>query len=94
MRFDKVKGMPTSWEMSVAISVVRADSASWTRSRVLDRSSLDVADHSPKASAAHRAARSTSSGVPAGMVPMTSSVAELMTSITSLPVDETQAPPM
>jgi len=89
-----VKGMPTSCEINVAISVVRAVRASWTRSSVLDRSSLDVADHSPKASAAQRAARSTSSGVPSGMVPMTSSVVELTTSITPLPVEGTQAPPM
>ena len=33
-------------------------------------------------------------GCPAGMVPMTSSVAELTTSITPLPVEGTQAPPM
>ena len=94
MRFDSVKGMPTSWEISVAISSVRAVSASCTRARILARSSLDVDDHSAKASAAHRTARSTSSGVPSGIVPMTSSVAELTTSITPVPVEDTQAPPM
>ena len=38
------------------------------------------------------AARSTSSGVPSGMLPMTSSVVELVTSIVPVPVEGTHAP--
>ena len=94
MMLDSVKGMPTSWAMRVAISSVRADRPSWIRARILPRSSADVADQAGKAAAAAFTALSTSSGVPSGMLPMTSSVVELMTSSVPLPVEGTHAPSM
>ena len=94
MRLDKVNGMPTSWAMRVAISSVRAVNPSWTRARILPRSSADVCDQAGKAAAAALTARSTSSGVPSGTLPMTSSVVELTTSRVPLPVEGTHAPSM
>ena len=58
------------------------------------RSSSGVADQAGKAALAAATARSTSSVVPSGTVPMTSSVVESMTSIDPEPVDGTQAPSM
>ncbi len=58
------------------------------------RSSTGRADHAGKAALAAATARSTSSVVPSGTVPMTSSVVESITSIEPEPVDGTQAPSM
>ena len=91
---DRVMGMPTSCEMTCAISSVRAPSASPMRVRSLARSSREVAAQLGKAAAAAWTALSTSSAVPSGMVAKTSSVAESMTSSVPLPVDGTQAPLM
>ena len=91
---DRVIGMPTSCEMMVATSSVRAARASPIRVSSLPRSSREVAAQPGKAAAAACTALSTSSGVPSGMVAMTSSVAELMTSSVPLPVEGTQAPLM
>ena len=91
---DSVIGMPTSCEMTCAISSVRAASASPIRVSSLARSSREVAAQPGKAAAAASTALSTSSGVPSGMVAKTSSVAESMTSSVPLPVEGTQAPLM
>ena len=91
---ESVIGMPTSWEMTCAISSVRAPRASPMRVSSLPRSSREVAAQPGKAAAAARTALSTSSGVPSGMVAKTSSVAESMTSSVPLPVEGTQAPLM
>ena len=85
-------GMPTSWEITAAISSVLAASASPMRLSSLPRSSWEVAAQPGKAAAAAWTARSTSSGVPSGMVAKTSSVAESMTSRVPVPVEGTQAP--
>ena len=60
----------------------------------LPRSSCGVAAHAGNAALAAATALSTSSAVPSGMVPMTSSVDELMTSRVPAPVDGTHAPSM
>ena len=86
--------MPTSCEMMAAISSVRAARASPMRVSSLARSSREVAAQPGKAAAAAWTALSTSSGVPSGMVAMTSSVAESMTSSVPVPVEATQAPLM
>ena len=91
---ERVIGMPTSCEMMVAISSVRAARASPMRTRVLARSSREVADQAGKAAAAAWTALSTSSTVPSGMVAMTSSVVESMTSRVPVPVEGTQLPLM
>ena len=64
------------------------------RVRYLARSSTDVCDHAGNAALAALTARSTSFASPAGIVAMTSSVVELMTSSVSLPEGSTQAPSM
>ena len=84
--------MPTSCEMMAAISSVRAASASPMRISALARSSREVAAQAGKAAAAAWTALSTSSAVPSGMVAMTSSVVESMTSRTPVPVEATQLP--
>ena len=91
---DSVIGMPTSCEITWAISSVRAARASPTRVSSLARSSRDVAAQPGNAAAAASTALSTSSGVPSGMVAKTSSVAESITSRTPVPVEGTQAPLM
>ena len=87
-------GMPTSWDTTVAISSMRACRPSVMRLRYLARSSTEVCDHGPNAALAALTAASTSSGVPSGMRPITSSVVELMTSMVPVPVDGTHAPSM
>ena len=58
------------------------------------RSATGMADQAGKAALAAATARSTSSVVPSGTVPMTSSVVESITSMVPEPVDGTQAPSM
>ena len=58
------------------------------------RSATGVSLHAGKASRADATARSTSSGVPSGMRPMTSSVEALTTSMEPLPAGATHSPPM
>jgi len=91
---DRVMGMPTSCEMMVAISSVRAARASPMRMRALALSSREVVDQAGKAAAAASTAALTSSTVPSGMVAMTSSVVESMTSRVPVPVEGTQRPLM
>ena len=91
---DSDSGMPTSREMTEASSSVRAARPSEIRARSLDLSAAGVADHAGKAAAAALTARSTSSGVPSGILPMTSSVVELMTSSVPVPVEATHTPSM
>ena len=91
---DRFMGMPTSCEMTWAISAMRAWRPSVIRCRYLPRSSTEVDDQPGSAALAAFAALSTSAGVPSGIVPMTSSVVELMTSMVPLPVDGTQLPSM
>ena len=68
----------------MAISSIRAPSASPMRVRYLARSSAGVADHAGNAALAAATAASTSAAVPAGIVAMTSSVTESITSIVSV----------
>ncbi len=91
---DSERGMPSSCEMVLAISSVRAARASPMRMSVLARSSREVLDQAGKAAAAACTALSTSSGVPSGMVARTSSVVESMTSSVPVPVEATQLPLM
>ena len=86
--------MPTSWAMQLAMSMVRAPSASEMRWRYFPRSSMEVCDHVGNAALAAATALSTSAGVPSGMVPITSSVLEFTTSMVPVPVDGIQAPSM
>jgi hypothetical protein len=86
--------MPVSRLMTVAISSTRAPSASPMRVRNLPRSSTDVVDHASNACRAAFTAWSTSAAVPAGIVAITSSLTESMTSIVPEPADATQLPPM
>ena len=86
--------MPSSCEMIDAISSVRAARASPIRIRALARSSWEVFDQAGKLAAAARTALSTSSGVPAGTVAMTSSLVGSTTSSVPPPLDVTQSPSM
>ncbi len=86
--------MPVSLEMAVAISSMRAPSASPMRVRYLARSSTGVVDQPSKAAFAAATAASTSAAVPAGMVAITSSVTESITSIVSVEPGATHAPSM
>ena len=91
---DQVIGMPTSPEMTSAISAERACSASLRRTMYFWRSSTGVADHESNARRAAATALSTSLAVPSGIEPMTCSVPALMTSIVPVPSEGTQAPSM
>ncbi len=90
----RLLGIPTSWDTRVAISSIRAMRPSVMRVRYLPRSSTEVVDQESNAFRAAATALSTSSAVPAGTFPITSSVVELTTSIVPLPVEGTQAPSM
>ena len=89
-----MSGMPISSEMTWAISSDRAARPSWMRWMYFPRSSGSLVPHASNAALAAATALSTSSAVPAGMLPMTSSVEALTTSMESLPVEGTQAPSM
>ena len=91
---ESVIGMPSSWAMMAAISSPRASMPSATAVSSAARSCQGVCDQASNASRAAATARSTSSGVPAGIRPMTSSVVALTTSMVSLPAGSTHAPPM
>ena len=73
---------------------MRAARAPATAVRSPVRSASGRDDHSGKAARAAATARSTSSTVPSGTVPMTSSVVESITSMEPEPVDGTQVPSM
>ena len=92
--WESIFGMPVSRLITVAISSMRAPSASPTRVSSLARSSTGVAAQPSKASRAAVTAASTSAAVPAGMVAITSSVMESITSSVPVPVEGTQRPPM
>ena len=94
MSIDRFSGMPTSWATTLAMSMVRAPRPSVMRCRYLPRSSTEVCDQLSKAALAAFTALSTSSGVPSGIVPMTSSVVALTTSMVPFPLEATQAPSM
>ena len=94
MIIDRLIGMPSSWAMTVAMSMVRACRPSAMRCRYFERSSAEVAAQLSRARLAACAALSTSSGVASGTRPMTSSVAALTTSMVLDPVDGTHAPSM
>ncbi len=86
--------IPTSSLTRVAISSMRAAKPSAMREQYLARSSTDVLDHAGNARRAACTARSTSSAVPSGMVPMVSSVVELTTAMVPVPVLGSHAPSM
>ena len=94
MSVDSILGMPTSSLTMFATSSARALRPSLMRVRNLARSCTDVCDQAGNAAFAAFTARSTSVASPAGIVAMTSSVVELMTSSVSLPEGATQAPSM
>ena len=91
---DSHLAMPVSLEMVVAISSMRAPRASPMRLRYLARSSTGVVDHVSKAARAAATARSTSPAVPAGIVAMTSSRHESITSMVSEESEGVQDPSM
>ena len=92
MSMLRFSGMPTSPATVCAISAMRAPRPSVMRWRYFARSSRGVFDHAGNAALAAATAFSTSSGVPSGIVPITSSVVELMTSSDPAPVEGTHAP--
>ncbi len=94
MPIDWAMGMPSSAEMSAAISSARSCRRTATAAHSSARSSTGTCDQPSKAARAAATARSTSSAVPAGMRPMTSSVVALTTSIVSLDEDAVHSPPM
>ena len=81
--------MPTSPQIVSAISWLRAPRASARPWMNLPRSAGEVCDQVSKADFAAATARSTSSAVPSGMRPITSSVLALITSIEPEPVEGT-----
>ena len=90
---DMPRGIPTSSEMSVPISSMRAPSWPASPSIRPRRSSSGVAAQPSNASRAAATALSTSTAVPAGTEPMTSSLDGLTTSMLSSPSDATHLPP-
>ncbi len=92
--WDKVSGIPTSWAIRSAIDSIRSPSTVLTLVSRSVRSATGVADQDGNAAAAASTARSMSSVVPSGTVPMTSSVAESITSRVPEPVEGTHPPPM
>ncbi len=89
-----VIGEPSSCAIRPATSPWRSCSLAEMTAVRATRSSSGVALQSSKAARAAATARSTSSGVPSGTEPMTSSVAALTTSIVARDVGFTQSPPM
>ena len=89
-----VSGMPTSAEISAAISSPRSASAALIAVQASTRDSTGTWRQASKPARAASTARSMSSGVPSGIVPITCSVVESMTSIVSLPDGSTHSPPM
>ncbi len=89
-----MSGMPSSSEITWAISSLRAARPSAMAWMYLPRSSFDVKPHVSKAALAAATARSTSDGVPAGTDAMTCSVDGLITSMVSVASDGTHAPSM
>ncbi len=92
--WDRVSGIPTSWAIRSATASIRSPRTVLTLVSRSVRSVTGVADQDGKAAAAAATARSMSSVVPSGTVPMTSSVAESITSRVPEPVEGTHAPPM
>ncbi len=92
--WERTSGIPTSWVMRSARDSVRSPSKALTLVKSAVRSSTGVADQDGKAAAAALTARSMSSVVPSGTVPITSSVVESMTSRVPDPLEDTHAPPM
>jgi hypothetical protein len=92
---DRFIGMPTSREISAAISSPRAASAAAIARQASSRSAIDDCDQTSKAARAAATARSTSPAVASGTRPMTSSVVESITSRTPPPPSgSTHSPPM
>ena len=87
-------GMPTSAAISAAISSARSASAALIAVHASTRCSTGTSRHSSNPARAAFTARSTSSGVPSGMRPITCSVVESTTSIVPEPAGSTHSPPM
>ena len=87
-------GIPSSWAIVAATSSLRSPSPAAIALSRPARSSREVSDQAGKAARAAATARSASSAEQAGIVPMTSSVVELITSIGSEPCGCTHSPPM
>jgi hypothetical protein len=94
IRFERVKGMPTSWEMSSPRASMRAPRAPATADNSSTLCLTGVADHDGKACFAAATALSMSSVVPSGTLPITASVVESMTSMDPSLLEGTHAPPM
>ncbi len=93
-RRASLRGIPTSRAMRSAMSSARAPSPpamAWSSSA---RRSTGVPAHPANAPYAAATARSTSSGTPAGTLPMTASVLGLTTSIVAVPAEATHRPSM
>ena len=90
---DRPIGIPSSAATVAAISSARAASPSPIAASSSTRSPTGVCDQPSNASRAAPTARSTSSAVPWGMRPITSSVLALTTSSVSEPDGATHAPP-
>ena len=91
---DRPIGMPSSCAIVAAISSLRAARPAAIARIRFARSTSGVCDHDSKAARAACTARSTSSGVPCGIRPITSSVDAFTTSIVSDPAGSTHLPPM
>ena len=91
---DMPRGIPISSEMSVPISPMRAPNWPARPSIRARRSSSGVAAQPSKAARAAATAASTSTAVPAGTEPMTSSLDGLMTSMLPSPSEATHWPSM
>ena len=91
---DSHLAMPVSLEIVVASSSMRAPRASPMRDRYLARSSTGVADHESNAALAAGDGAVDVGGGAGGIVAITSSVTESMTSMVSVESDGVQAPSM
>ncbi len=86
-------GIPTSEAIRAPSSSERAASPPEIAEQASRRSARGTCDQVSKPALAASTARSTSSGVPWGTVPMTSSVVESITSIVPEPAGSTHSPP-
>ena len=94
MRVDSFTGMPTSWEMVLAISSARAFSPSEIFCRYSARFSTGVALQPSSAPRAAATAASMSGAAPAGTLPITAPSPVPCTSIISLEEGATHWPPI
>ena len=87
-------GIPTSAATRAAISSARSASAALIAVQASTRCSTGTCRQASKPARAAVTARSTSSGVPSGIRPITCSVVESITSIVPSPDGSTHSPPM